>query len=158
VSKHFQMIQYNRSLISLSLTGGLTLVGINVMRVSLSLISEKIDESKLPEHIQKNVTEDIESIKAKLRLWILFLTIIGGLSYFLQVGPFLNPDLPVIKWYVLAFGIICVFSIFISRLIVVVQSNFVDNENLIRIWMDLLNYKGEKEYSNLKSLVTKGGL
>lgn len=158
VSNHFHTIAYSKTLIHLSLTGGLTLVGINVMRVSLSLINEKIDESKIPEHIQKNVTEDIESIKSKLRLWVFILTIIGGISYFIQAGPFLNADEPIIKWYVFAIAFISVFSIFISRLIVVVQSNFVDNDSLIKIWMDLLNYNSEKEYSNLKSIVTKEGL
>jgi hypothetical protein len=158
ISRHFHTINFSKSLFELSITGALTLLGINVMRVSLSLINEKIDESKLPVHIVKNITEDIESIKSKLRLWTLFLTLVGGFFYLIQVGSFLDVKQPIIKWYILIFLSITFFSIFISRIIVVIQSNFVDNDDLIDIWMKLLNYNSEKEYSNLKSIATKEGL
>lgn len=158
LSHHFQTLRYEKNFYDLSITGALTLLGINVMRVSLSLIDERINESKIPESILKNVTDDIASIKSKLRLWSIVLTFIGGICYFIQVGNFLNPSQGVIKWYVGAFLLITLFSIFISRIIVVIQSNFVDNDNLIQIWMKLLNYNTEKEYSSLKTITTEEGL
>src|SRR5689334_14313551 len=59
ISNDFESIKFSKSIILLSLTGGLTLMGINVMRVSLSLVNEKIDETRIPEHLRKLVSEDI---------------------------------------------------------------------------------------------------
>jgi hypothetical protein len=48
VSKDFGVIGFEKNLIDLSITGGVTLLGINVMRISLTLMNEKIDDSKIP--------------------------------------------------------------------------------------------------------------
>lgn len=158
LSEHFKKINFHKSVLELGMTGALTLLGVNVMRTSLSLVNEKIDESKIPENIKKNVTEDIESIKSKLRLWIQFLTLIGGIAYLVQAGSFVDPTISPAEWYFVGFALVCLLSIYISRLIVVIQSNFTDNESLIQVWIQSLSYNSEKDYSSLKSLAQKEGL
>ncbi|GGC43010.1 hypothetical protein GCM10011386_39140 [Parapedobacter defluvii] len=158
LSAHFHKVNFTKSFYELSITGALSLLGINVIRTSSSLLSEKLNENKIPPEFLKNVTGDIESVRTKLRLWAIMLTFIGGIFYFVQAGTLLDAKETVVKWYVLSFFILCFFSIFIGRIITAIQSNFTDNDNLIAIWMKLLNYKGEEEYANLKNLAEKGGL
>src|SRR5688572_25777335 len=59
LSEHFDHIKYAKSLIDLSITGALTLLGINVVRVSLSLIDEKIDESRIPGDYLQYIIQDV---------------------------------------------------------------------------------------------------
>ena len=156
VSRDFGVISYANNLIDLSITGGVTLLGINVMRISLTLMNEKIDESKIPIEIRKDVMDDIESIKSKLRFWITFFTIIGVIGYFIQAAGFLKSSNPQIIWYVLAILVVCLISILLCRLITIIQSNFFDNENLIRLWLNTMKERTANQYSTLKASAEQG--
>jgi hypothetical protein len=156
VSSDFGVISFEKNLIDLSITGGVTLLGINVMRISLTLMNEKIDDSKIPIEIRKDVMDDIESIKSKLRFWIAFFTIIGAIGYFIQAAGFLKSSNPQVIWYVLAILIVCVISILLGRLITIIQSNFFDNDNLIKLWLSAMKQRTASQYSSLRASAEQG--
>jgi hypothetical protein len=156
VSKDFGVINFDKSFFALSITGAITLLGINVMRISLTLINEKIDDSKIPAEIRKFVVEDIESIKSKLRHWITVMTIIGVIFFFVQSAGFLKPDKPETIWYIISIYFICIVSIVLGRLITIIQSNFFDNDNLIRLWLSSIKERYENQYTSLKASAEQG--
>lgn len=156
VSSDFGVISFEKNFIDLSITGGVTLLGINVMRISLTLMNEKIDDSNIPIEISKGVIDDIESIKSKLRFWIYFFTIIGAIGYFIQAAGFLKSRNPQVIWYVLAILIVCVISILLGRLITIIQSNFFDNVNLINLWLNAMKQRTASQYSSLKASAEQG--
>lgn len=156
ISRDFGVISFEKNLIDLSITGGVTLLGINVMRISLTLMNEKIDDSKIPSEIRKAVMNDIESIKSKLRFWIAFFTIIGAIGYFIQAAGFIKSSNPQVIWYILAILIVCVISILLGRLITIIQSNFFDNDNLIKLWLSAMIQRTASQYSSLKASAEQG--
>jgi hypothetical protein len=156
VSKDFGVISFEKNLIDLSITGGITLLGINVMRISLTLMNEKIDDSKIPIEIRKDVMDDIESIKSKLRFWIALFTIIGVIGYFIQAAGFLKSNNPQVIWYVIAILMACLISILLGRLITIIQSNFFDNDNLIKLWINAMKQRTANQYSSLKATAEQG--
>jgi len=156
VSKDFGVINFEKSFCDLSITGAITLLGVNVMRISLTLVNEKVDDTKIPVEIRKYVVEDIESIKSKLRHWITVMTIIGVIFFFIQSAGYLKADKPQIFWYIVSIYLICFISILLGRLITIIQSNFFDNDNLIRIWLSTNKERYESQYSSLRASAEQG--
>ncbi|MFD2524163.1 hypothetical protein [Emticicia soli] len=160
ISHDFGKIQFDKGLLELTITGSFTLLGINVMRTGLVLANEKISEQHIPKEIAGSILEDIESIKAKLRLTINLFTFIGAFLYLIQVGSLLNPKIkPQVYYYVSAIIILSLFSVIIGRFITVIQTNFFDNENLIAEYLKSLGYNNNKDFVDMEQQIkTQGGL
>lgn len=158
VSKDFEVIQFDRGFFELSITGAITLLGINVMRISLTLINEKIDESKIPENIRRGIIEDVESLKSKLRHWINTMTILGAFLFLIQAAGFIKSDNTNTIYYIIGVFFLSIISIILGRFITIVQSNFFDNENLVKNWIDALGKKTEDDYKELTGESKNGGL
>jgi uncharacterized membrane protein len=100
--------------------------------------------------------DDIESIKSKLRFWIAIFTITGAIGYFIQAAGFLKSNNPQVIWYVFAILIVCLISILLGRLITIIQSNFFDNDNLIKLWLNAMKQRTSNQYSSLKASAEQG--
>ncbi|MFZ2899761.1 MAG: hypothetical protein WA004_14130 [Saprospiraceae bacterium] len=157
-SRDFGVISFDKNFFDLSVTGAITLLGINVMRVSLAFVNERIDESKIPESIRKSTVEDVESLKSKLRHWINLMTIIGTLLFCIQAAGFIKSDSSKTIYYVVIIFISALISITFSRFVTIVQSNFFDDENLIKSWIDALGKKSETSHETLNEAILKEGL
>ena len=158
VSEDFHIINFKKSLVQLTLTGAFSMIGINVMRTNLTLVNETIKPTHIEDKsIFEGLLKDIESIKSKIRSWILLLTLLGTLAYFIQVGNFMDTNNSNITPYLIAAIILFTLSVFFGRLISIVQTNFADDESKVRAWVNSLAKKQSNDFSSLKE-ETKGGL
>jgi hypothetical protein len=158
VSKDFGIITFNKTLIQLTLTGAFSMIGINVMRSSLTSVNEAIQKTHITDdELFNGLIKDVESIKSKLRSLILFLTLLGTLAYFIQVANFIDPQNQHIYPYLFAVIIIFLVSIFFGRLISVVQTNFLDDKSIVEAYIASLALNHTAEFNSLKE-ETKGGL
>lgn len=161
VHQLFNTITFDKSLINICISGSITLLGINVLRTSSTIISEKLKYNNVPPDLAPNIEEvelEILAIKKKLatRSWIL--SVAGLILYFLQIGLFIN-DSNIIAAYGCVF-IICIlslFSILLGRFISLLETNVFDKEEAIRLLFRKLITQKE-DYSKLETQLTQQGI
>lgn len=158
VSEDFGVLNFHKGLIDLTLTGSFTLLGINVMRTSLTLINEKIDYSLLPEEITKRFGEDVEAAKSRLRFYITALTWIGGIFYVIQVCSFIDASNTKVYYYLPLILLFCLLSVVVARHITVVQTNFLDDKQFVSDSISKLSYNHKSDLKSLETIATEEGL
>jgi hypothetical protein len=158
VSKDFGKLDFSKSIWELTLTGSFTILGINIMRNSLTYINEKLNTDHLPPNIIENFNEDVETTKSGLRNCINYLTILGAILYFLQVGLFIDPKSAAVGPYILLIVVICFISVILGRHITVVQANFLDGSERVSTQVRQMKYNHSSDLKTLESTVLKEGL
>lgn len=156
----FHTTTFDKSIINICISGSITLLGINVLRTSSTVISEKLKYDNVPAELMHKVEEvesEILAIKKKLatRSWIL--SVLGLILYFLQIGLFVNDTSNAVYWFVLIICSLSLFSIFLGRFISLLETNVFDKEDAIRLLFKKLITQKE-DYSKLEEQLTNQGL
>jgi len=163
VSSDFNVINFEKTIQDLALTGALTMIGINIMRTNLTTVGEVLKSESLNSDPNfQDLLNDNESLKSKLRSWVHILTIIGAFFYFIQVGGFIDPSNEKSLFYIIIVFITFIISAFFARILSVVQSNFVKNEDQLKLLLSLYTKKNKIENEDLEQKARKeaqrGGL
>src|SRR5690606_14579450 len=142
VSSDFNVINFEKTIQDLALTGALTMIGINIMRTNLTTVGEVLKSESLNSDPNfQDLLNDNESLKSKLRSWVHILTIIGAFCYFIQVGGFIDPSNEKSLFYIIIVFITFIISAFIARILSIVQSNFIKNEDQLKLLLSLYTKK-----------------
>lgn len=159
VSEDFNINLVSKSWQQLTLTGTFTMIGINVMRANFTSVNEILtNDSFQNDPGFKELFAHTETLKSKLRSWVHILTILSSFFYFIQVGAFINADDQKSYKYMVIFGIVFFFSVFIARILSVIQSNFTKDEEITRGLIEIMNLQRKASYNNLKNEISKGGI
>lgn len=159
INRHFETIIFSKSISELTLTGALTIMGINVMRTNLTLVDEKLENNLLAEQAWfREIISDNESLKSKLKTWIWILTFIGSILYVTLVCGFILPNKPKSIYYIVLVIIAFIASAILGRILSVVQQNFAKDDQKVQTHFAIENKKGKEEYENLKDQAKDGGL
>lgn len=156
----FETTTFNKSFVEICISGSITLLGINVIRTSSTVISEKLKYDNVPSELAPNIDEvesEIVAIKKKLgsRSWIL--SIIGLGLYFLQIGLFITSKSNAVYWCILIICLLTLFSIFLGRFISLLETNIFDKEDAIRLlFRKLITQKDD--YIKLEEQLNSQGL
>ncbi|WP_313529206.1 hypothetical protein [Sphingobacterium multivorum] len=151
VSSDFKVIKFEKTFQDLALTGALTMIGINIMRTNLTTVGEVLKSESLNSDPNfQDLLNDNESLKSKLRSWVHILTIVGAFFYFIQVGGFIDPSNEKSFFYIIIVFITFIISAFFARILSVVQSNFVKNEDKLKLLLSLYTKKNKIENEDLE--------
>ena len=156
----FNTIPFNKSFLDLAITGSFTMLGINVLRSASTNVTEKFDDLKIPDEYAGNLgtlKDQLNGIKGKLRSMVVAFTFVGGALYLIQVGQFINSTN---NWIYLFFAIILIctsLSIIFGRLIYLIETNFMDNDEVVRLlFKKLINQTND--FNQLADQLSKQGL
>lgn len=156
----FGTVNYSKSFIDILIGGSLTLIGVNVIRTSSTMLTEKIDDSKVPKEsigAFKSLQNEIGHIRDKLNMYSWGLTIVGAMLYFIQVGQFVNSSNNYI-YIVLSFVVFVTgSSIICGRFISLMKSNFFEDQNVMQILFNSLTNQGA-DYKSLEEKINNLGL
>lgn len=156
----FQTTTFNKSWVNICISGSITLLGINVLRTSSTIISEKLKYDNVPIDLVPKIEEvesEILAIKKKLATKSWILSIIGLILYFLQIGLFINDSKNAVYWFIVIICLLSLFSIFLGRFISLLETNVFDKEDAIRLLFKKLITQKE-DYSKLETQLTNQGL
>ena len=156
----FKTTTFDKSLVNICISGSITLLGINVLRTSSTIISEKLKYENVPVELVSKIEEvesEILAIKKKLgtRSWVL--SVLGLILYFLQIGLFINDKSNAVYGFILIVCGLSFFSIFLGRFISLLETNVFDKEDAIRLLFKKLTTQKD-EYLKLEEQLTNQGL
>lgn len=156
----FNTINFNKSIQDICISGALTILGINVLRTSSTVFSEKNKHENVPQDLLNNINEveqEINAIKKRLaaRSWLF--SIIGMFLYLAQICNFIKNDGFFVYIVITAIVIISMISIILGRFISLLETNIFETEDAIRLIFQKLVSRPET-YENLKSTLTNQGL
>lgn len=160
VHNNYGTVEFNKSLTDICIAGSLSLLGINVLRTSSTIISEKLNLENIPSELApktEEVISEINAIKKKLSIRSWILSAIGMILYFLQIGLFVKNEGAFIFWFVVGITFVTLFSIFLGRFISLLESNIFDKEDAIRLLFRKLITQKE-DYVSLEQKLNKQGL
>jgi len=160
IHNHFQTVPFSKTLLELTITGSLSLVGLNVLRSASTYISEKLDESKIPNQFSNNIDllkSELSAIKGNLKTFVFALTVIGTLLYIIQAIQLINGTNNVIYYFISVIGLVTFLSILVGRFIYLMETNFFDNEDVVILLFQVVNNQ-KNEFESLKNQINKIGL
>lgn len=156
----FNTIPFNKSFLDLAITGSFTMLGINVLRSASTAVTEKFDDFRISDEYAGNLgalKDQLNGIKGKLRSMVVAFTFVGGALYLIQVGQFINSTN---NWIYLFFAIIFLctsLSIIFGRLIYLIETNFMDNDEVVKLLFKKLNDQ-TNDFNQLADQLSKQGL
>lgn len=161
IHRRFGTLSYEKDLLDIALSGSLSLTGLNILRSASTMIAEKLDESKMYENNKEawsQVKQEIFTIKNKLNIAVFVLTIAGTLSYLFQVTTMVNRSDDAIYWFLFGFVVIFLISVLIGRSLHLMNTNFTDNEDTIRLWHNQLQTRNNQMMTDVGKQAREGGL
>ncbi len=156
----FNTISFNKNLIDLAITGSLTMLGINVLRSASTAVTDKFEDPKNFEKYEgdlANLKDQLNGIKGKLRSMVVAFTFLGGALYLIQVGQFINSSN---GWIYLFFALIVIcttVSIVYGRMIYLIETNFLDNDEVVKLLFTKLDNQ-TNDFNQLAEQLAKQGL
>jgi|GEM_PF-3028488 len=160
IHRKFGTLSFDKSLLELTITGSLSLVGINVLRSASTYIAEKLDESKVPLEYAgslDNLKSEISAIKGTLKSWVFLLTVLGAFLFLIQAIQLINGDHEAIFYFVLVITVVTALSILAGRFIYLLETNYFDNEEVVRLLFRVV--KNQKtDFDKLEGEIKKMGL
>lgn len=160
VSDCFKVIEFQKSYTSILIGGSLTLLGINIIRTSSTIISEKLNYENVPSEFQKKISDidsEIGTLKKRLNSWSWVLSFLGSFLYFLQVGLLINDSHNAVYWFVAIIILVFLLSLFFGRFISLMETNLFEKEEFTKLLFSKL-ITLEQDYNELESTLTKQGL
>lgn len=156
----FDTIDFNKSIQDICISGALTILGINVLRTSSTVFSEKNKHENVPPDLLGNINEvelEIHAMKKRLaaRSWVF--SVIGMFLYLSQICNFVKNDGFFVYFIISAIVIVSLISIMLGRFISLLETNIFETEDAIRLIFQKLVSRPET-YENLKSTLIKQGL
>jgi RsiW-degrading membrane proteinase PrsW (M82 family) len=160
ISSHFNTIQYTKSFAAIITGGALTLLGINVLRTSSTIISEKLNYDNIPSEYSSKISEveaEINTLKKRLTGWSWVLSAVGFLLYFIQTAQLINDTNNVIYWFILGIVIVLLLSLFFGRFISLMESNLFDREEFTKLLFSSLITQSN-DFAELENQLKNQGL
>jgi len=156
----FNTTPFNKSVVEICISGSITLLGINVIRTSSTIIAEKLRYDNVPSEFINKIDEveaEINALKKKLATKSWILTTIGSFLYFLQIGLFITNKSSAVYWFIFGIIVTSLFSILLGRFISLLETNIFEKEDAIRLlFRKLITQKDD--YQNLESQLNNQGL
>lgn len=156
----FNTVAYDRTILEIAISGSLTLVGINVLRSTFILISDRLDDSKIPEHLKDawpEVLAEIKGMKEKIKWKVWFFSVVGTVLYVVQVIQLINTTEPYVYYVLIGIVYIAIVSIFLARFIFLLETNFLEDKDLIEMLFRCLKSQ-KNDYENMKTKLAKQGI
>jgi len=160
ISEHFHTIEFTKSFTAILIGGAISLLGINVLRTSSTIISEKLNYDNIPSEYTSKVTEienEINTLKKRLTGWSWVLSVIGFLLYFIQTAQLINDTNNVVYWFLLGILIVLLLSLFFGRFISLMESNLFDREEFTKLLFSSLITQNN-DYNDLALQLKNQGL
>lgn len=160
ISEHFQTILFNKSFTAILIGGAISLLGINVLRTSSTIISEKLNYENIPSEYSSKISEiesEINTLKKRLTGWSWILSAIGFLFYFIQTAQLINESNNIVYWFLLGILIVFLLSLFFGRFISLMESNLFDREEFTKLLFSSLITQNN-DFNELKSQLNNQGL
>lgn len=160
VHVYFNTVAYNKSLLEILISGSLTLMGINVIRTASTSVSEKLDESMVPNQFASQtagLVSEINAIKSKLERRVWFITFGGWFLYLLQIGQFVNASHPIIYLVLVIVVILTLVSVLYGRFIFLMKTNLFDTQEAIGLLFGRLINQND-EFTHLEETLKNQGL
>lgn len=160
IHRNFNTISFNKTIVDLTITGSLSLLGLNVLRSASTYISEKLDESKIPSEFTNSIDvlkSELSSIKSTLKTWVFSLTVFGTIIYIIQVIQLINGTSNIIYIFIFSIISITALSILAGRFIYLLETNFLDNDEVIRLLFKVVNNQNN-DFKKLEDKINQLGL
>lgn len=160
IDHYFHTIQYTKSFTAILIGGAITLLGINVLRTSSTIISDKLNYDNIPSEFSSKISEiesEINTLKKRLTAWSWVLSSLGFLLYFIQTAQLINDSSNVVYWFLGAIIIVFFLSLFFGRFISLMESNLFEREEFTKLLFSKLITQNN-DYNNLETLLKPQGL
>lgn len=160
VSDCFNVFAFDKSYTTIFIGGSLTLLGINIIRTSSTIISEKLNYENVSAEFQTKINDidlEINTLKKRLNSWSWVLSILGTFLYILQVASLINDSNSTINWFVTAIILVFLLSIFFGRFISLMETNLFEKEEFATLLFSKL-ITIEKDYTELADTLKNQGL
>lgn len=160
ISEYFHTIEFTKSFTAILIGGAISLLGINVLRTSSTIISEKLNYDNIPSEYSSKVSEienEINTLKKRLTGWSWVLSAIGFLFYFIQTAQLINDTNKVVYWFLLGILIVLLLSLFFGRFISLMESNLFDREEFTKLLFSSLITQNN-DYNELEIQLKNQGL
>ncbi len=160
ISEHFHTIEFTKSFTAILIGGAISLLGINVLRTSSTIISEKLNYENIPSEYSSKVSEienEINTLKKRLTGWSWILSAIGFLLYFIQTAQLINESNKVVYWFLLGILAVLLLSLFFGRFISLMESNLFDREEFTKLLFSSLITQNN-DYNELETQLKNQGL
>lgn len=156
----FNTVAYDKTLLDIAISGSLTLVGINVLRSTFILISDRLDDTKIPEELKDGWPEvlgEIKGMKEKIKWKVWFFSVVGTVLYVIQVTQMVNATVSYIYYILLGIVYIAIVSIFLARFIFLLETNFLEDRDLVEMLFSCLRTQKD-DLQKMKTKLAKQGI
>lgn len=160
ISDNYETIDFDKSFITILISGAISLLGINVLRTSSTIISEKLNFDIIPSEFASKASEferEISTLKKRLTGWSWVLSCIGFFLYFIQTGQLINDTNNVVYWFLAGILLVLVLSLFFGRFISLLESNIFDKEDYTKLLFSCLITQNN-DYKELEDKLKNQGL
>jgi hypothetical protein len=160
ISENFDTIKFSKSFTTILIGGAISLLGINVLRTSSTLISEKLNYGNIPSEYSSKVSEietEINTLKKRLISWSWLLSAVGFILYFIQSAQLINDTNSVVYYFLLGILIVFLLSLFFGRFISLMESNLFDREEFTKLLFSSLITQNN-DYNDLETKLKNQGL
>lgn len=156
----FKSIPYNKGIIEIFITGSITLLGLNVLRTSLTTTTEQLvmpDRNNPDLNKYDKLLLDFLDLRTTLDRRAFWLTFFGWIFYVAQIGQFVNNSNWVIYIFIILVLLLMVASVINARFIFIMKGNLASDDDLMRTLFGSLPNQ-TNDYDNLKNLFQQQSL
>lgn len=151
--------KYDKNFVDLAVSGGLTLMGLSVLRSAHTNIKDDVDESQLSGQgliIRNQVVGKINALRGKLVRWSWVLTFFGWLFYVSQVSQIVSSKSSYVVLYIFIFVLTSGLSICIGRFMYLMDTNYLESSAAANVLAEVFKDERTEEEALRDQLKNQG--